>query len=216
MPSWCNYHRIALIFGTLLQIIIFVYLQLNGGNLPYAVLKVLKSEQYRIVHLVTSVACVFSTTRFVGSRVGWLHSLDNLRPTLFPPSCRRFERWKWCAMPQQHLASWTVLTASTKSYLKASSSWRTWWPCNLKARLCCVRYPTKRKSWTKTSPYLKYVYSFFPSTCPFSFPPTLYTPPASWSQHHVTCTKNCLFFQNTPDYLHNFEQSLWASFRYTH
>jgi hypothetical protein len=92
MPSWCNYHRIALVFGTLLQIIIFVYLQLNGGNPPYAVLKVLQSEQYGILHLVTSVACVFSTTRFVGSRVGWLHSLDNLRPTQFHPACMRSER----------------------------------------------------------------------------------------------------------------------------
>jgi len=34
------------------------------------------------------------------------------------------------------------------------------------------------------------------------------------SQHHMTCTKQHLLFQNTPDNLHNFVLSLWASFRY--
>ena len=30
----------------------------------------------------------------------------------------------------------------------------------------------------------------------------------------MTCTKQRLSFQNTPDNLHNFVRSLWASFRY--
>jgi len=33
------------------------------------------------------------------------------------------------------------------------------------------------------------------------FPPILYTPTASWLRHHVTCTTQCLSFQNTPDNL---------------
>jgi hypothetical protein len=33
------------------------------------------------------------------------------------------------------------------------------------------------------------------------------------SQHHVTCTKQCLSFQNTPDNLHHFVRSLWTFFR---
>ena len=68
--------------------------------------------------------------------------------------------------------------------------------------------------WTKKSPELEYIYPLFPPTPPFSFPPVLYTPTASWSRHHVTCTKQRLSFQNTPDNLHNFVLSLWASFRY--
>ena len=34
------------------------------------------------------------------------------------------------------------------------------------------------------------------------------------SRHYVTCTKEHLSFQNTPDNLHNFLCSLWACFRY--
>jgi len=34
------------------------------------------------------------------------------------------------------------------------------------------------------------------------------------SRHHMTCAKQQLSFQNTPDNLHNFVYSLWASFRY--
>jgi len=33
------------------------------------------------------------------------------------------------------------------------------------------------------------------------------------SRHHMTCTKQPLSFQNTPNNLHNFVRSLWASFR---
>ena len=34
------------------------------------------------------------------------------------------------------------------------------------------------------------------------------------SPRHLTCTKQRLSFQNTPDNLHNFVCSLWAAFRY--
>jgi len=34
------------------------------------------------------------------------------------------------------------------------------------------------------------------------------------SHHHVTCTKQFLSFQNTPDNLHLSVRSLWACFRY--
>ena len=34
------------------------------------------------------------------------------------------------------------------------------------------------------------------------------------SRHHMTCTKQCRSFQNTPDNLHNSVRSLWRSFRY--
>jgi len=34
------------------------------------------------------------------------------------------------------------------------------------------------------------------------------------SQHHMTCTKQCLLFQHTPDNLHNSSHSLWAVFCY--
>jgi len=36
MPSWRDYHRIALGLGTILQTIDYVYLQLTGGNPPLA------------------------------------------------------------------------------------------------------------------------------------------------------------------------------------
>jgi hypothetical protein len=67
--------------------------------------------------------------------------------------------------------------------------------------------------WTKKSLELEYIYPFSPPTPPFSFPLIINTPTASWFQHHVTCTKQRLTFQNTSDNLHNFVLSLWAAFR---
>ena len=85
-------------------------------------------------------------------------------------------------------------------------------------RLCRFVFLNQQYSqvepWTKKSPELEYIYPFFPSTSPFSFPPVLYTPTASWSRHHVTCPKQCLSFQNTPDNLYNFVCSFWASVHY--
>ena len=45
MPSWRNYHSIALVRGTILRAIDHVYLQLPGGNPPLAELKALQSKQ---------------------------------------------------------------------------------------------------------------------------------------------------------------------------
>jgi len=45
MPSWRDYHRIALVLGTILRTIDCVYLQLPGGNPPLAELKASQSEQ---------------------------------------------------------------------------------------------------------------------------------------------------------------------------
>ena len=59
-----------------------------------------------------------------------------------------------------------------------------------------------------------YMYPFFPPSPPFPFPPVLYTPTASWTRHHVTCSKQRLLFENTPDNLHNFVPSHGACFHY--
>jgi hypothetical protein len=45
MPSWRNYHCIALVLGTIHQTINCVYLQLPSGNPPSAELKALQMEQ---------------------------------------------------------------------------------------------------------------------------------------------------------------------------
>jgi len=45
MPSWRDYHRIALVLGTILRTIDFVYLQLPGENPPLAELQESQSEQ---------------------------------------------------------------------------------------------------------------------------------------------------------------------------
>jgi hypothetical protein len=45
MRSWRDYHRIALVFGTILRTIDCVYLQLPDGNPPLAELKASQSEQ---------------------------------------------------------------------------------------------------------------------------------------------------------------------------
>jgi hypothetical protein len=45
MPSWCDYHRIALVLATILQTIDCVYIQLPDGNPPLAELKASQSEQ---------------------------------------------------------------------------------------------------------------------------------------------------------------------------
>jgi len=45
MPSWRNYHRVALVLGTIHRTIDCVYLQLPGANPPLAELKALQMEQ---------------------------------------------------------------------------------------------------------------------------------------------------------------------------
>jgi hypothetical protein len=45
MRSWRDYHRIALVLGTILRTIDFVYLQLSDGNPPLAELNASQSEQ---------------------------------------------------------------------------------------------------------------------------------------------------------------------------
>jgi hypothetical protein len=72
------------------------------------------------------------------SRVGWLHSWDNLRTTQFAPRCTRSERQKLYEMPKQHPAFQTVLSASTKSRPEACRSWGAWWCNKMKAAPFCV------------------------------------------------------------------------------
>jgi hypothetical protein len=45
MPSWRNYHRIALVLGTIHRTIDCLYLQLPGGYPPLAKLQALLIEQ---------------------------------------------------------------------------------------------------------------------------------------------------------------------------
>jgi hypothetical protein len=44
-PSWCDYHRIALVIGTILETMDGVYRQLPGGNPDWAELKASQREQ---------------------------------------------------------------------------------------------------------------------------------------------------------------------------
>jgi len=92
MPSWRDYHDIALGLGTILRTINCVYLQLPGGNPPLAELEALQSEKWCILYSMKAVVCAFSTGRHVGSRVGWLHSWHNLGTTLFALRCTWSER----------------------------------------------------------------------------------------------------------------------------
>jgi hypothetical protein len=45
MASWRDYHRIALVLGTILRIIDCAYLQLSDGNPSLAELKASQSKQ---------------------------------------------------------------------------------------------------------------------------------------------------------------------------
>jgi hypothetical protein len=63
MPSWRNYHGIALVNGTVHRTIDCVYLQLPGGHLPLEELEALEMEQWRIFYPITSGACAVSTDR---------------------------------------------------------------------------------------------------------------------------------------------------------
>jgi hypothetical protein len=45
MPSWHDYHRIALVLGMILRTIDWIYLELPGGNPPLAELKASQSKQ---------------------------------------------------------------------------------------------------------------------------------------------------------------------------
>jgi len=63
MPSWRDYHRIALVLGTILLTIHCIYPQLPRGNPPLAELQASQSEQQRILYPMTSVAYAFSPAR---------------------------------------------------------------------------------------------------------------------------------------------------------
>jgi len=63
MPSWRDYHHIALVLGTILRTMDCEYLQLPGGNPTLAELKASQSEQCRILYPMTSDACACSTAR---------------------------------------------------------------------------------------------------------------------------------------------------------
>jgi hypothetical protein len=45
MPFWSDFHRIALVLGTILQTINCLYLQLPDGNAPLEELKASQSEE---------------------------------------------------------------------------------------------------------------------------------------------------------------------------
>jgi len=122
----------------------------------------------------------------------------------------------WCKRNTQHgiLCSPQVLNPVSRLVVLevpgASTRWRL-------GRLVFVNQQNSQgEPWMKQSPVLEHIYPFILPTPPFCFPPVLYTPTASWSQHHVTCTTQRLLFQNTPDNLHNFVLSIWASFRYNY
>jgi hypothetical protein len=63
MPSWRDFHRIALILGTILRTIVCIYLQLPGGNHSLAELNASQSEQWWILYPTKSLACAFCTAR---------------------------------------------------------------------------------------------------------------------------------------------------------
>jgi len=120
----------------------------------------------------------------------------------------------WCKSKGRHSKlsrRWVLNLLSRLVVHEVPSSFERW-------RLCTFVFINQQNShdelWTKKSPELMYIYPFCPVAPPFSFPPTLYTPTASWSWHHVTCTKHRLLFQNTPDNLHIFVVSLWNSVSY--
>jgi hypothetical protein len=60
---WRDDHCIALVLGTILRTIDWVYLQLPHCNPPLVELKASQSEQSHILHPMTSVACAFFTGR---------------------------------------------------------------------------------------------------------------------------------------------------------
>jgi len=69
--------------------------------------------------------------------------------------------------------------------------------------------------WIMNSPELECWNPFFQPTPHFGFPSALYPPPASWSRHNMSCTKQSLPFRNPPSNLHNFILLFWATYRYT-
>jgi len=125
-------------------------------------------------------------------------------------------------MPKQRPASQTIITASTRSCLEAPHSWGAWWLCKMKAGPCCVLTNNTQdmNQIARTRVYI----SLLPAYTSILFSSglhlhSLFLP--YWthrqhpelSRHHVTCTKQRLSFQNTPNNLHNFVYSLWACFR---
>jgi len=98
MLSWHSYHRIALVLGTILRTIDYVYLQLPSGNRPLAELNTLQSEHWGVPYPMTSVMCAPSTARRVANLVGWLPSWDIPRTTPFAPRWMKSKWLKWCVM----------------------------------------------------------------------------------------------------------------------
>ena len=117
-------------------------------------------------------------------------------------------------MPKQHPASYTALTVSTKSSFEAPHSRGAWWFCKMTDRPLCVCLPTKQveqQNCRNSSIYIPssrlYLHSAFLQDYINCQDPEL-------SRQHVSGSKQCLPFANTPDNLHNFECTLCACFRY--
>jgi len=173
---------------------------------------------------MTSVVCACSTARHVGSRVGWLHSWDNLRTTQFAPRCTRSVWYKDCMMQNNarhcKVSSPQILDLGWRLLLHEVPGSCARWTlgCFVFGNQQNTVYESKLSyltSWNKnrrnSSIYIPSSHinrlSLFPLYWTHLRHPEL-------SQRHVTCSKQCLSFQNTPEHLHNFVRSLWALFRY--
>jgi hypothetical protein len=137
MPSWCDYHPIALVIGTIHPTIDCVYLLLPGWYPPLAELQPSQANNEVFSIQWHQLRVVFPLLG-VGSRVGWLQIWDNLINTQFAPRYTSSEWYTWYVMPKECLASQTILRAGTQSHLEALHSWGAWLFCKLKPGLFCV------------------------------------------------------------------------------
>jgi len=163
--------------------------------------------------LLTLVACAFSTTRPVGSHIGWLHSWVNLRTSQFAPRCMRPELKRWCEMWKQCTVSETFLSTSTKCPLEDSHSRGGWLLCKIKVGPLYVRELTKLVEPRNSRNMTIYICC---SCVQLHVLFLLYWPHcqhSELSQHQQTCTMQQLLFQNTPEILHHVVHSPRASFR---
>jgi len=142
-----------------------------------------------------SCVCFFHCLAFVavldGCTVGTTWELLSLRRDA---RCLSDQYDVWCKSNARHgkLSSLSVLNLVSRLVFHevpgSSVRWR------LGRFVFANQQNSQVERWTKKSPEVEYIYPLFLPTPPFSFPPVLYTPTASWSRPHVTCTKPRLSF----------------------
>jgi len=189
MPCSRGYRSIALVIGTILRTIDCVYLQLPGGNAPLTVLQHGNANNDVFSILWHQLRVLFPPLGMLGAGLdGYIvRATWELRGVLRDARGLSGESGVRCkGNTRRHkLSSLRVIYSVSRLLIHEMRGGCTRWRLG---RFVFVKqhnagYESKLSyltSWTKKWQELEYIYPFFLSTPPFSFPAIINTLPGSW------------------------------------